>query len=448
MKWIDNIIARSIAKALPASLRGDTGWQALWGNGSNPFGNPEPNTWPAMTPAELEAVYKRHPIVRACVSVISKTVPKARLEIGMDVNGEWKPLKSHPTLDLLEAPNPEYSRNDFFQYFTARAALTGFGYAWAWRNQAGSKFPVQLWPIPTSWVTRNPNRQGGSLIQDYKVYGNNNPIPPQDMLVARYIDPTSTDGATSPLEAALHDYRLDRERENYQADMLKNLRLPGPVFKFKRPLSPESREDIKLNIMRKYGPGHRYDPLVLDAEGEMDLTNPLSDIDWPGITGLSETRICVAYGTPPIVIHARAGLDRATYSNYLEARKAFYIETMAAVWDMIADALTLGLLRNNKELRLKFRFRYDELPEFNEDAQKLSARTVADYNAGLITLNEGRARMHLPPVPEGNEFKQPSDPFAGIDDLTDPSKKKQDEEDEDNEDPKQNGKKKKAVTNG
>ncbi|MHA1572594.1 MAG: phage portal protein [Alphaproteobacteria bacterium] len=379
-----NVFSRAaqFAKSLPGSLKGSRGWISVWG-GRFPARASSTEFQP-LTVQEMEEAYSLHPIVRACVQEIMTTAAEPRIEIGMGFGDDWQPKRSHWALELIEHPNEQYSRNDLIQYWAMRTVLTGFGYVWKLRNSGRSRV-TELWPLPTSWVTARAAREGTTLVEHYAVRGNEEPIDPRDMIVLRDQDPGQTAGGVGRLQSAAHDYRLDLAREDYQAEMLENVAHPGVAVKCARRPDPEQRKEMEQTFKEKFGKGNRGKPIFLSEITDVSLLTPYTDLDWPGITGLAETRICTAFGVSPLVIHARAGLDKATYSNYDQARRAFYTQSMAPFWRKLEDSLTLGLLQAEGEGRLRFRFRFDELPEFQEDADRKAGRVTSMFTAGLIS---------------------------------------------------------------
>lgn len=396
MSFLSRLFGRSEGKAITEPVGWNStniGWNQLLGGPVAKWQTSD-SLFQDLSPAQMEDAYRRHPVIRACVREIQTSAAEPRLEVGMDVNGEWEPLKNHAALDLLNEPNEHYTRNDVIQYLTNRLTLTGRSYAWKLRNKSGSRI-TELWPLPTSWVNPVADRNGTALYRGYKVHGQRELVPVTDIFAAREIDPASTVGAVGGMHAAQRDYLLDNERMNYLAEMLVNLKVPGLAIQTEGPLSPSQRKELRDDINSRIGRGSRGEVLLLQGKGKIIETNPLMDLDWPGLTGLLESRICMAFGVPPIVIGARIGLDRSTYSNYEEARRSFYIETMAPLWATLADAMTLGLLRQEGESRLRFRFRFDELSEFQEDADKRAMRAVRLYRGGLAGREEGRAMADL-----------------------------------------------------
>lgn len=335
------------------------------------------------TPAISEAAYARHPIVSRCVDLIGDIAPEPRLEIGREINGAWEAVSAHPLLDLFQNPAPWLSYNGLLRWLLSNRALTGYGYAMKVRNRAGSK-AVQVWTLPTSWVS--PIASQGETDQPwagFRVRGISSPVAPEDMIVCRQFSPASPFHAVGCFESAFRAYVLDSEREQYQAEMIGNLKVPGVAVVTEHPLGDDAKADARREFAERFGKGRRGGIAFISGGGNIEVLNPLKDIDWPGLTNLSETRICTAFGISPMIIHARAGLEKAHYNNYQTAHRAFYVTTMKPLWDATADDLTISF-RRELGPGLEFRFRYDEHPMFQDDEDKKSARIVREYQAGII----------------------------------------------------------------
>lgn len=419
------------AKVIDEKYKGLLGWEQLYG--SRAQWKSADSIWPGLTINALEAAYSCHPIVRACVDAKAETAAEPRIELGMEVNQEWKPVKAHPLLDLLEYPNEHMNQTDLIRLLTMRLQLTAWGFGWKMRGARMGRI-AELWPMPSSWVTPIIARQGTSLFSGFRIAGNKDLAPPEDMMVARLMDPCSSTGASAPLQSALHDYWLDKGRENFQAEVLENLKLPGLVMMIEG-LTDAQANALRERLEERFGAGNRGLPLVMRGKGSMQIPNPMADLDWPGLTHLSETRICTAFGVPPIVIHCRAGLEKATYSNYEQAERAFYRRAMGPLWELLADVLTLHLCRREGEMKLRFRFRYDELPQFTEDRLSAAQRASIMYQGGMgiASRDEARAELGLPPDPTWEAPTPPPDPNAPADD-DDEERETEDEEEDDDDD--------------
>jgi len=375
------------SKALPSEMYGTPGWEAMLGmlTGGKAQWDTANAIWGTPTAADAEKAFETHPIITACTNKIMDTVGEARLEIGRDTLDGWQATKSHPYLDLLHTPMEFIPDNTILQALAGNAVLTGAGYVRKFRSIAGGNI-AGLAPIPTSWVTTIPDRSGKGYWLGYRLYGtsSNMVVPVKDFIVNRYPKPGNPAESSGAFHAAYRSYMLDTHRENYQIESLVNLKVPGVVVQTERPLQKKEKEEARREFRDKFGGGNRGDVAFVSGKGEIKALNPLADLDWPGLTGLSELRICNAFGMSPIIIHEREGLARATYSNIEVAYNAFYRSTMRPIWTKLANALTLCMLRQEGETRLSFRFRFDEMPAFQEDLTKKTDRLLKMYREGLI----------------------------------------------------------------
>lgn len=379
-----------------------TGWQVLdgffarmqkWSAGGG--------VWERYTDSQLGALYRNTAIIYACVRKIAVTMAEAPMKIGFeDRAGVWKDTPDHPLMAVLARPNDIMGTHEFVQYFTQALMLTGMSFIWEKRASRGN--PLELWPLPSGWVTIVPSRAGGGrVIEKFQVYQEgrqDQDVVVEDMTMLRLPDPTTLIRGAGPTIAAARDIQIDQERENYLIEMLVNLKVPGLVVKSPKTMVPKQKEALRARIRDMIGRGRRGNEFLLEGGMELELTNPLKDMDWPGVSGLSETRICASYGVPPIVVHLRSGLERSTYSNYEWALRAFYTGTMAPLYVVVADALTRGLLQSEGDDKHKIYFDTSEIIYLQEDLLKQTERTVKEFQGGLITRNEARGRLGEDPL--------------------------------------------------
>jgi HK97 family phage portal protein len=124
------------------------------------------------------------------------------------------------------------------------------------------------------------------------------------------------------------------------------------------------------------------------------------------VTGLSESRICSAFGVPPILVGAKIGLEHGTYSNYREARSACWEDSVTPLLVFLADEFSVGL--TDIDDARECRWDTDEVPALQEDADTREERAGRSLARGATTLNEYREAAGLEPVPDGNVYFQPT----------------------------------------
>ena len=406
-----------LKRLIGGKVAGDQpGWSVLEGIVTKAEWNDADNVWKSYSQQQREEAYGICSLIFACVREICTSLVEARPEIGFEQDGIWEPVNGHQTLELLRDPNPDYDYSDLMQYIGARLLLTGESFTWKWRDKGG--ILRELWPLPTNMVTvqyatlSQEQTPASRLVAGYTVKqgGGKRPLPVavEDMAYSRFIDPAKTTGGISPMQAAIRDYQLDVERSDYLVEMLTNLKVPGVKITSSAVLTPEMRQEMRGYLHDMVGKGKRGSPIFIEGpDVDMELLSPLKDLDWPGLTSLTETRVCMAFGVPPILIGSRAGLDRSTYSNYGEARQSFYQETMIPFWRTLGATLTRCLLRHEGEDRLEVRFNTGEIDALQENATERAQRAEIGMRSGLMLRNEGRALLGLDAVDDGNVYLLP-----------------------------------------
>ena len=357
--------------------------------------------------AQYEQDYAGHALVYACVRKIALSAAEPVLRVRRREGGVARVVEPHPALDLLDAPNPFCTGHDLTHAVVSRLLLTGKAYVWKWRGGNGAV--GELWPVPSSWVRPNYG-EGNRLIESYSVAqgrGRSLTVPAGDMVHLRFIDPATLTEGIGPLQAAQHDHQLDVERQTYLVEFLRNAPIPGMKLRVKGNLTQRQRDDLRAALADKSGRGKRGSPLVLEGDADAEMIGAAGDMDWPGLTALSESRICAAFGVPPILVGARVGLDRSTFANYEEARRSFYAETLRPLWRMMESALTAGLLRAEGHAEEELFYDLDGVQELQEDRDKRAARGREGWKSGLLTRNEARVAGGYEPVPEGDVYLLP-----------------------------------------
>ncbi len=388
------------------------GWNALWGIESKMLWKSSDNVWASFSVKELEGIYALSSVVFACVRMITTSLPEAPAEVGVEKDGEWEVVEGHPVTELLRRPNMDYDYNDLIQYMATRLLLTGRGLTWKWRNNGGAV--GELWPIPTSWVTVKSGESEDGVSRLYKAFvlkqapKDDIAVPPRDMIYSRFVDPATMIEGVGPLQAAIKDYQLDSEREDYLVEMLTNLKMPGLLIHSPVELTVKQRSDMKAYLHDNVGKGARGNELLLEGEGvTAEILSPLKDLDWPGFSAMTETRICAAFGVSPLLVGVRVGIEHSTYSNYEIARRALYQDTLVPFWKMLGAVFTRSLLRQEGEETLEVRFNLDNVKALQEDATERAQRAEIGVRSGLATRNEGRMLLGLPPVDDGDVYLLP-----------------------------------------
>ena len=118
----------------------------------------------------------------------------------------------------------------------------------------------------------------------------------------------------------------------------------------------------------------------------------LQEMAFEAMAKLPESRIAAVMRVPPIIARLNVGLDRSTFSNYGEARKAFAQDTLATLWRLVSSEITADLLPSSGMGGVDVRF---DLSRWRR-SKRTTARVQPDgerLQAGLVTPQRGNRRM-------------------------------------------------------
>jgi HK97 family phage portal protein len=330
--------------------------------------------------------YNRVVWVYACVSAISgavSSVPWLLYRKGR--GGRLIEITDHPILTMLNSKaNPHMSGKDFIDYWATYLAIEGKFYA----EYSNPNAPMAMYPLYPHYMYPIPHRT--EFIGGYE-YRLDTPIlyTPEEILWSKFNDPLDVYQGQSPIRALSRTIDTENEAVDWNKSTLQNAGVPPGVFQIQNP-SPELQETLREEWRKRYAGGSNARiPLILNADKATYQQIGLSamDMDFLNQRKVNRTEICSAFGVPSQIVGDPEG---QTYSNYGEAQKAFWENTVISRYlDHILDKLQSDLLpRYSDSLVLKYDLTGVGALKENEDKKATRIREL--WKAGLIKRNEGR----------------------------------------------------------
>lgn len=353
---------------------------------------------------DKEEVYAKSAVVYSCMRWITDSYPDAPLFLGTETDeGGFEVEEAHPLAHLLTRPNEDMAWSAYVANVLNSLYLTGVSNSVKIRDRVG--VIREVWPIPTSQVTQKVDRKTGKVVS-YEIYSGTplaQQVAPRNMTRVWFPDPKAFGSPLGPLDAAIRSHQIDDEREEFVGEMLKNAVVTSAIVTSARAIPEPQRELIQRAIRDRIGRGHRGNPMFVSGQdADIKFPTPLEDLDWPGLTAMTETRICGCFRVNPILIGLKSGTDRATRSNMNEARAIFYASTMVSVWQMLQDALTRDWILNEEFEDHDLRLRHDlsEVKQMVELLGENASIARGLWVTGIATRNEVRRMVGLPPFEE------------------------------------------------
>lgn len=370
--------------------------------------------WPERNLSVLrDQGYNQSATVYACVQARAKAVSAATLRVYRDEGGGQRAeVDNHPLRELLLRPNPFVSEAEFLLLTSTFMDVAGFSIIEKVRSSNGRV--VELWHLRPDWA-KPILRDQAAPDWEYRIPGRGAvTIPADDVLVI-----TGTPSATlmptglSPISVALREVGIENSATDFLKLFLDNGGAPRYALVSPTAITDQAKADaIREKWAQTYGGFQNWVNVAL-LHGGLDLKQVgfnLNEMAYPELRRLTEARICTAFGVPAILIGAQVGLDASTYSNFEEARRTFYEDTVTPLWARIDGAITRDLLPEfGVERGVSVEFDTSNIPALRDDVNPAWGRATAALSAGAITINQAQMEMGLPGFgPGGDVLLMPS----------------------------------------
>lgn len=348
--------------------------------------------------------YRKNELIFACINYKADSTAMLRLVGKIAGSGKEIP-ENHPLNKLIRYPNPFMTEFDFYSTIMIYLDLAGRCYFEKVRSRSGAV--VQLWPLRPDWMA--PIRSSESYIAgyEYKVPGLEQPIRLETKDVLDFVlhDPLNRYDGLAPVSVAGRVGDVDNSATDFIKVFFEHGGLPMGLLKTKQKLIDIQVSDIRRRWREKYGGFQNWtEPAVLDSDAEYQRTGmTFQEMGFEKLDERNEARICQVLKVPPILVGARIGLNRATYANYGEARRAFWEDTLTPQFRRLKDELDMDLAPEfGDDITLDWDM--SEVPALQEDQKMRWDRATAALSAGGITVNDFRDEIGLPPVGNGDVF--------------------------------------------
>ena len=364
------------------------------------------------TPRDYAALaregYTRNAIVHRAVRLIAESIGGLSFVL---YEGAAE-LSAHPLLDLLKRPNPRQDGPALLEAVSSHLLLAGNAYieavgiAGQGNDQAASQVR-ELYALRPDRMKVVPGPDGWPQAFEYTVaaqtvrFEQGAAQPP--ILQLTLFNPLDDYYGLSPLEAAAVAVDTHNAAASWNKALLDNAARPSGALVYGGPegsvLSDAQFERLKKELANQYqGVGNAGRPMVL--EGGLDwkaMSLTPKDMDFMEAKHSAAREIALAFGVPPMLL-AIPGDN--TYSNYQEANRVFWRQTVLPLAGRIGGALTQWLAPAFGA-GLTLAVDTDRIEALSPDRAALWERVT---KAPFLTVNEKRAATGYGAVQGGDVF--------------------------------------------
>lgn len=397
-------------------------------HGTAKIGMPKPP--PLETSLESLLKYSRKSeLVYACIEKKAQAACDAEPVVEKRVNGEWQPVDAHPLTNLLNKPNPWDNGESFLRSWIASENFSDNFYCEIVRSGAG--IPVGLYPLNPVYLVPQYVMRGSSWVIDfYYYYQTGFPIRLEvdDVLVRRRHGVGSIYSEVSAMQIVLASVDADAAGTDYVRAIYNNGGSPSGILVNKgRAWSDQEALAAQQKWTARYGRGgtSRGGIAVINAEAAeyQAVGMKLNEMGNGNLDDKTETRICMAFGVPPILIGALVGLKHITQNaTSKSAMKDFWDHTLSPELKSIRKFLTWELLpmfepiETIKRGDIRVNWDMSQVMALQDDMDAIAKRAVEIYKGGIAKLDEARGLVKLDAVggEEGEAFFKAPAPTMNI----------------------------------
>jgi len=352
--------------------------------------------------------FAKNELVYACIMEKATSLPDAPLRV-YSGDGMGASREDHPLRRLIANPNPVMTEFELMEMTVIHMDLAGIGFWEKVRNRAGQV--TEVWPLRPDLIRILPQKNGRPRYA-YVIGGGRVVDLGTDVIAFRYPNPVDPYLGQPPMRAALRAVALDNEATDFVKALLQNRAIPGSVIETEQKIDEALTERLTTKWIERFGGNNRGKPAFLQKGMKVHgLGLDLQQLEFPDLRTIAESRICMSFGVPPILVGAKVGLDRSTFSNYREARVSLWEETLMPLQKRMQQVIVKELLPDVEGVRPRrslVRFDNSEVLALRESEGKRWELATQALRAGGITVNQFCRYVGLPTNPDGDVYLRPA----------------------------------------
>lgn len=356
----------------------------------------------------VEQGYYKNELIFACI--VSTADSASQISLAVRKKKDRSLVTDHPLLDLIHKPNDEMNEFDLWSSAITFQKTAGRALYEKVRDRAGRVF--QLQPLRPDWMKVMPGvtrRIGEYFYQPPGTQGA--PLRPEDVLDIKHFDPLLRYSTKSPLAVLCRAGDVDNAITDFIKLFFENGGAPPGAFLTSSDMDDDDVAAARRRYRERYG-GYRnwIDPMFISGEDikYQQTGSSFKDMGFETLDERDEARICAVLGVPPIIVGARIGLKEATYSNYAQARKAWWEDKLSPMYVNYLDVI--GRLMDEMDPSGEHYVDWDfsQVKAFQEENNERWRRATEALRSGAITRNEFNAEVGLPGIgPRGDVYLMP-----------------------------------------
>jgi HK97 family phage portal protein len=303
---------------------------------------------PAWTPRDYASFAREGFAQNAVVYRAVRMIAEAAAGVPLLLYEGDVEITAHPLLDLVARPTPVSSAPDLLEAWYGFLLVSGNAYLEAVAvggeiRELHALRPdrMKVVPGPDGWPEAFEYTAGGKSVR----FAGEAVAGVRPILHVKLFNPVNDHYGMSPIEAAATAIDIHNTAAKWNKALLDNSARPSGALVYTSRdgnLSPEQYDRLKAELEQGFqGAAHAGRPLLL--EGGLDwksMSLSPKDMDFIEAKHAAAREIALALGVPPMLLGIPGD---NTYSNYAEANRTFWRQTVLPLVNRTAKALSAWL---------------------------------------------------------------------------------------------------------
>jgi HK97 family phage portal protein len=358
----------------------------------------------------VEDGFMLNPIIYATIMYKVRAVTQATpvAYVGDPASPTLAPI-DHPLSRLLRRPNPYMSWEEMQGLCTAYLNISGNAYLILDRRGSKGGIPTGLYPIRPDEMFILPKSgglEGYLYVPRAAALSEGIPLLVEDVIHVKFPNPADMfqglGYGLSPMSALSRSGDVDNQVTRFLKIFFERGAMPAGLLKYDIPLDRNMVGEIKARWRQIYGGMENWAEIgVLDKGGEFVQTSQsFKDMGFDTLDERNEARIIGPFGVPPMLIGTRFGMKGATFSNYEEARRAFWEDTMTYELRLFETELKHYLVGQDGAFPA---FNFGAVPALRQNVTPLVDAATKLFAMGVpADLALATVGLRLPKLPYGD----------------------------------------------
>ena len=390
MQTADGRLLRATRPA-GANTVANGGWfRPMWSDGSS-------DTDPDGRLVSYAAIYNSQPVIATAVNKLSRRIATLPFDGYRRLADNGRELVRDDSLDsLIRKPLPRWSKIHLLHHVAQQCLVHGNGLLAKVRGSDPEAPPIGLWPLDWAYMSAYAPQGGRVEWWSTTQFGEERFMAVQDTLHFAWASPSGEIG-TSPLAQLGVTIRLEDAAQRHQTASFRNGARPGGVFTLP-PGSNPSKEQMDLTratIQSLYTGDNAFKTGIVapGAKWEAMSMSPV-EVELIEQRKLNREEVGMVYDLAGPLMN---DLSHATLTNVIELNKALYRDVLPPWTTLLEQTFQTQLLDPEPAWLDRF-LAFDFGDKTKGEPLELANTLKLQVESGLITRNEARRILNLPPL--------------------------------------------------